>query len=71
MSREGTKGTVRDYKSPPQSLLTPLESKSFEFFHISFNSLMYQKAKNVENGLTHFTCILAPVRRIASTKALS
>ena len=68
MSREGTKGTVRDYKSPPQSLLTLL---GVQKLYISLNSLMYQKAKNVENGLTHFTRIFAPVRRIASTKALS
>ena len=54
----------------PSHCAPSLEPKSFEFFMISSISLMFQKAKNVENGLTHFTHNFAPVRRIASTKAL-
>ena len=68
MSREGTIGTVRDYKSPPQSLLTLL---GVQKLYISLNSLMYQKAKDVENGLHHFTHLFVPLRGIASTKTLS
>jgi hypothetical protein len=68
---KGLKGRSVTINPHPSHCWPSWESKSFEFFHISFNSLMYQKAKNVENGLTHFTRIFAPVRRIASTKALS
>ena len=49
--------------SPHPSHSAPsLEPKSVEFFMISSISLMFQKAKNVQN--------YAPVRRIAPTKAL-
>ena len=51
--------TVLDYKSPPKS--TSSEPKSLEFFTISSISLMFQKAKNVENGLIHFTYNYKPV----------
>ena len=46
-----------------------VKSKSFELFHISSHSLVYQKAKNVENGQTHLTHHYAPVRGIALTKS--
>ena len=39
-----------------------LEPRSFEFFMISCISLMFPPAKNVENGLIHFTHIYASVR---------
>ena len=39
----------------PSHSAPSLEPKSFDFFMISSMSLIYQQAKNVENGLTHFT----------------
>ena len=57
-------------KNPHPSHSAPsLEHKSFDFFMISSISFIYQKAKNVENGLEHFTRIFAPVRQNALTKA--
>ena len=56
--------------SPYPSHSAPsLEPKGFEFVMISSVSLMFQKAKNVENGLIHFTHNYTPVCRIALTKA--
>ena len=56
--------------SPHPSHSAPsLEPKSFEFLMISSISLMFQKAKNVENALHHFTRIFVPLREIALTKA--
>ena len=46
----------------PSHSAPSFEPKSFEFFKISFISFIYQKAKNVENGLNHFTRTYAPVR---------
>ena len=54
----------------PSHCAPSLEPKSFDFFMISSISFIYQKAKNVENGLLFFTHNYAPVRRIAPTKAL-
>ena len=53
----------------PSHSAPSLEPKSVEFFVISSIPLLFQQAKNVENGLTHFTHNYAPVRRIALTKA--
>ena len=39
----------------PSHSAPSLESRSFDFFMISSLSLIYQKAKNVENGLIHFS----------------
>ena len=56
--------------NPHPSYSAPsLESRSFDFLMISSVSLMFQKAKCVENDLTHFMHNYAAVRRIALTKA--